>query len=128
MTKQVLIENQIENKYMEINEVTEVVIDEVGGYKFIVAEIHNENGDKRLVVRANKGCDYHRVILALLRTDISDFGLSAKCIGGGQINRNSESKIITICGSSGDFGVEPDRSETVRMLERAFPDYQIISA
>lgn len=108
-----------------INSVAEVRIDSRGGYKFIVAELTDSNGAKRLVVRADQGCDYHRDILAGLRQEVRSLGLGARCIGGGQISIDPDAKKISIRGSSGDFGVEPDRNETVRMLKEAYPEYQV---
>lgn len=48
------------------------------------------------------------------------------CIGGGRIDRNNHDRVIRIWGDSGDFGEEPDRSLTVKMLQKAFLDFQII--
>ena len=67
---------------MTINEVREVVIDPAKGYKFIVAQLTDGNGGKRLVVRANQKCGFHRDILALLRQEVRPSGLDAHCIGG----------------------------------------------
>lgn len=99
-----------------------VLIDESGGYKFIVAIV--KIGDKsKMVIRADATCDYHRDILRQLSFEIS--GGKACCIGGGNINIDPGNKVIKIWGSSGDFGVEPDRSETIRLLREAFPDFNI---
>src|SRR3989344_4238136 len=106
---------------MSINSVPTVKIDSRGGYKFIVAVITDTDGAKLLVVRADESCSYHRDILSKLRYEVRPLGLDARCIGGGQISINPETKNISIRGSSGDFGVEPDRNETVRMLQEAYP-------
>lgn len=110
---------------MTITDVREVVIDPAEGYKFIVAQLTDGNGGKRLVVRANQDCSYHRDILALLRREVRPHGLDAHCTGGGRIEINPTEKTIRIWDSSGDFGEEDDRKETVRMLQVAFPDYQV---
>jgi len=68
---------------MTINEVREVVIDPAKGYKFIVAQLTDGNGGKRLVVRANQKCGFHRDILALLWQEVRPHGLNAHCTGGG---------------------------------------------
>ncbi len=109
---------------MQLNELPDVVIDAMGGYKFIVVQVSDGN-DSKIVIRANEHCDYHRDILALLRREAS--GLGARCIGGGRININPNDKEITISDSSGDFGLEPDRNKTVEMLQATFPEYKIIS-
>jgi len=110
---------------MTINEVPEVVIDPAEGYKFIVAELTDGNGGKRLVVRANQDCHMHRDILALLRREVRPSGLDAHCTGGGRIEIKPAEKTIRIWASSGDFGEEDDRKETVRMLQAAFPEFQV---
>lgn len=115
---------------MTINDVPEVVIALEDSYKFIVALLIDGNGDERLVVRAEKGegCGNHRDILGLLRQEVRSGGLNVHCIGGGRIDINSNAKTICIWGYSYDFGEEPDRKETVRMLQVAFPDFQVTSS
>src|SRR3989344_6214125 len=110
---------------MDINSVQEVVIDPAEGYKFIVAQLTDGNSGKRLVIRANQDCSFHRDILALLRQEVRPSGLDAHCTGGGRIEINPAEKTIRIWDSSGDFGVEDDRKETVRMLQAAFPAFQV---
>jgi phosphohistidine phosphatase len=109
---------------MTIHEVAEVVVDASGGYKFIVAEV-SDGTITRLVVRADQSCELHRYILRGTREQLSPHGLQARCIGGGRILINPEAKTVKIWDKSGDFGFEPDRMETVRMLQSAFPDFVI---
>jgi phosphohistidine phosphatase len=109
---------------MTIHQIAEVVVDASGGYKFIVAEV-TDGATTRLVVRADKDCVLHRHILRGTRDQLSPHGLQARCIGGGRILINPEAKTIKIWDRSGDFGFEPDRGETVRMLCSAFPDFSI---
>ncbi len=68
---------------MTINDVPEVVIDPSDGYKFIVGQLTDGNGGKRLVVRANQDCSMHYKILAMLAREVQSSGLRANCIGGG---------------------------------------------
>lgn len=110
---------------MTIEEVPDVVIDERGGYKFIVAVVTNSDNKQKTVIRANEKCDYHKRILAQLQNEIYIFGLKAKCIGGGQIRVSPNEKTITIWDYSGDYGLEPNRNETALMLRVAFPDWTI---
>lgn len=110
---------------MTIDELPEVVIDAFGGRKFIIAQLGDAADNKRLVVRANQECNYHDDILKLLRQEVRPYGLNAHCIGGGRIEINPETTTIRIWGKSVIFGLEPDRKETVRMLQAAFPDFRI---
>lgn len=83
------------------------------------------SGEKKQVVRAGEGYKYHADILILMkRYELKD-GLTAKCVGGGRIVVAPVAKIIEIWGRSGDFGKEPDRNETVRMLQAAFPYFTV---
>jgi len=112
-----------------ISEVPKVVVAPKDNFKFIVAELLDENDGKELVIRANteERCKFHVNILDLLIQEVRLCGLRVRCVGGGFITINSETKTIRICDDSGQFGKEPDRQETVRMLQVAFPDYQILA-
>lgn len=88
------------------------------GYKFVVLE--TENGE--IVVFADEKYGYHRNLLACY---CKENGLHAKCLGGGQIRIDREKKIIRIRDSSGDFGMEPNRKETGRLIQEAFPDFTV---
>lgn len=103
----------------------EVVIDSSGGYKFIVATATDRNGKTQTIVRANEKCNKHRGILTLLEKEAAPLGLTVRCIGGGNISVKPEAKTIQIWGSSGDFGREPNRQQTVSMLRVAFPEFRV---
>jgi len=105
-----------------------VVIDRQGGYKFIVVRVTDSNGRGKMVIRAKAECEYHRDILAILRQELMPHNLDARCIGGGRIQVAPEGKTIHIWDYSGDFGKEPNRSYTVRMLKRAFPGHKVSRA
>ena len=68
---------------MNLETLQEVVIDSTGGYKFIVAEVTDGIGASKVVIRANKDCEYHRDILEKLCEEVQPKGLRARCIGGG---------------------------------------------
>lgn len=111
---------------MTLTDVPEVVVDPSGGYKFIVAKLIDDNGGEKLVVRAKEEhCDYHDDLLSWLRREVSSSGLKAFCIGGGRIKVSSDEKTIRIWNKSGAFGKEPDRERTVRMLQAAFPEFNV---
>ena len=112
---------------MTINDVREVEIDAEGGYKFIVVCLTDGDENEKLVVRADENCSYHRDILYLLRSQLPS-NITARCIGGGQILIDPKQKSIMIWGSSGDFGVEPDRTKTIELLQTAYPDYRVTEA
>jgi len=99
-----------------------VLIDERGGYKFIVAVV-NDGETSKMVVRADASCEFHRDILRKLRFEAP--GINAQCVGGGRINIDPIGKVIDIWSSSGDFGIEPNRAETVRLLSEAFPGFDV---
>lgn len=114
---------------MTLTDVPEVVVDPSGGYKFIVAKLTDSNGKEKLVVRAmEEHCDYHDDILNWLKREVSSSGLKTFCIGGGRIEVSPDEKIIRIWGESGAFGKEPNREETVRMLQAAFPEFQVTAS
>ena len=112
---------------MNINDVKEVVVamDKRSDFKFIVAELTDGSGGKRLVVRANANYSHHESILLALQKEVTSSDLNADCVGGGWIRIVHAVKTISICGKSGDFGEEPDRQQTVRMLQAAFPEFQV---
>lgn len=112
---------------MTINNVPEVVIDSHGGHKFIVAELIDDDGNRRLIVRANQNCEEHKDILRLLGEEIreSNLNLRVRCVGGGHIRIDSENKTIRIAGDSARYNAEPDRKKTVSMLQAAFPGFRV---
>ena len=78
---------------MDLENIPQVAIDAKGGYKYIVAEVSDETGNKKLLVRANEGCGYHYQILSLVREET---GLRARCIGGGIICIKPDKKTILL--------------------------------
>ncbi len=76
------------------------------------------------MVRADKSCRYHKEILEKVRTET---GLHARCLGGGRIAIDPDAKTIRIGDYSSDFGKEPDRQLTVKMLQEAFPGWTVIA-
>lgn len=110
---------------MHLDTLQEVTIDPRGNYKFIVANVTDGNGGTKMVVRANQNCKYHGDILAVLRREMRPLGLNVHCIGGGNIKISPDAKTIHISDYSSIFGKEPDRQQTVRMLQAAFPEFQV---
>lgn len=106
-----------------------VTIDPVGGNKFILALVTATNGETKLTVWAAAWCEYHRDILSWASAIAYGGGRAArtKCLGGGRISVDPEKKTVRIWDYSRDFGREPDRGITVRLLKEAFPEYTVTS-
>jgi len=88
------------------------------GNKFIVLE----NEKSETVVFADDDTRF-RLHKDLLQQYCRETGLSAKCLGGGYIL--VKEKFICVTESSTDFGVEPNRDETVAAIKEAYPDYVV---
>lgn len=108
-------------------------IDGIGVYKFLVANVRLRSGgdEKRRVIRAAKFDArlpedeqlMHRHLHAHL---FEEEGKSAyhQNSGGGLLDVRDDH--ICVYGRSGSYGKEPDRHETIAVLQRAFPDLRII--
>jgi len=115
---------------MAISDVKDVSIALKDSYKFIVAIVSDGMGGEKMVIRAEKyeDCELHHDILCLLQQEVRPGGLKAHCIGGGRIQVNSEVKTIRIWDDSAAHGKEPNRQETVRMLQVEFPEFQVTAS
>ena len=91
-----------------------------GGHKFVV--LRNEKNETVVFADDSPKLGYHR---ELRRQYVAENNLNACCLGGGWIRYDAEKKVIQIGGSSGDFGREPDREETVNAIKRAHPDFDV---
>lgn len=113
----------------------EVVIDPSGDMKFIVATINGcDDYRNKLFIRASKLYQDHRSNLFALNYEMENMrrfanrAARAVCIGGGRITINPKKKTILIYGESGDFGKEPDRQQTVKMLQAAYPKFKVVAS
>ncbi len=104
--------------------IKEVVIDADCDQKYIVAEVIGGD-NKKIVVRGDVWCKYHKDIFSLLKRELNGIAVGVVCLGGGRINMNSSNKVIRVYDLSGEYGVEPDREQTVRMIKLAFPDFEV---
>lgn len=110
---------------MLLTEVQSVGVDYTIGHKFIVVEISDKQGNKKNIVRVkNENYEYHKDILISLKNELEPKGFSLRCLGGGMIKINLRDKTFWIGGSSGDYGTEPNRNETLLLLQAEFPDFQ----
>lgn len=107
--------------------IPEVVVDNEGGYKFIVVELSDASGRKRLVVRGEQTRRHHRRVFSLFSRIEGWFenGIVRKPLGGGKIRVSQAEKIVRIWGKSHRYGLELNRDLTVELLRKAFPDFQI---
>jgi len=111
---------------MTIDEVPVVVIDLSYCYKFIVAKLtYPTTIATKTVVRASD-VDYHIELVHRLDAELQESGIMCYCLGGGNIKVNAILKIIEIWGESGKYGQEPDRAETLRLIQAAHPDYKVM--
>jgi len=110
----------------KLDEIPTVVIDEIGGYKFILARVSDGAGNEKLVVRAcdKPELDYHWKLVRALAHESKV--LYVECLGGGRISVDPTKKTIRLWDSSGDYGLEP-RQETVKLLKTEFPDFEVIA-
>ncbi len=92
-----------------------------GGYKFVV--LINEREEMIVFADDNDHFDYHWKLLAQYQHET---GLRASCIGGGRIRFDGEKKTIEIWDSSGDFGYEPDRNQTVSAIKQNYLDFEVV--
>ena len=111
---------------MDINDVQEFSIEEGRQkLKFILVEVTN-GIDKKLLVRMHHADNiYHVDMLHAMEADLKSSGLKAKGLGGGYADIYNSIKTIEIYGSSKGLGQEPDREETIRIVKRAFPGFQV---
>lgn len=107
--------------------------------KFIVARISDLNNEGKFVLRAAKNSQFtrrnHLEILETLKAEVSPLGLRVQCNnlnghgvgGGGRCRIDDQGMEILLWHESGDFGKEKDRSETIKMLQVAFPGYTVLA-
>lgn len=93
--------------------------------KFIVA-VMKDGYYKKIVFRAPGGLGMHSDVLAKLEEECElKFCSVLLCLGGGKIDMDRDRKTIHLHDYSTDFGFEPDRDQTAKMLQKVFPDFQI---
>lgn len=97
----------------------EIILNEK--FNFIVARVDDHTGSK-LVMRANQGLPRHRDIVENLRKETELF---VYCVGGGSMCISKVTKLLIIFGESEQYGREPNREETVKMLERRYPGFEV---
>ena len=106
-------------------------IDQEGVFKYIQIEcINKENKeDKKLIIRGDGNCSYHKDIYRKFITDIMNSkdknlieNYEFECIGGGRIEFRPD--CIFIYGYSSGYG-QADHSKTKEIVQKFFPNYKI---
>lgn len=97
-------------------------------HRFIVCEVgdyKNPEIKKNVIcVRSIKDFSSHDVIFKWLRNDcLHNFEI--KCLGGGNINLCRQTKTVKVSGGSINFGIEPNRIETIEMFKSILSDFVI---
>ncbi len=100
---------------------------EQGVCKYIVAKVWDTSGQHKVILRSYPDCDFHNEMVQALAREVAPHGFVVSCLGGGMLNYRPHARAIFVSGLSSKFGMEPDRHETVRMLEAAFPDFRVES-
>ena len=106
-------------------------IDQEGVFKYIQIEcINKENKeDKKLLIRGDGNCSYHKDIYRKFITDIMNSknkdlieNYEYECIGGGRIEFRPD--CIFIYGYSSGYG-QADHSKTKEIVQKFYPNYKI---
>lgn len=118
-------------KNMDLHKIATVVIDgshcEDYHHNFIVAKVTGKDGMKIVVRASNEMGNGHYKIFHALQQEVKEARqrcLTVECIGGGTLDTDYQNW-ISIYGSSGSYGREPDRKETLRILEEVYPKFKV---
>ena len=103
-----------------MNGVEAVDIDACGVFKYVLIKCNDED----FIVRGFKWAEYHADIFEKVEVDLHKKGIKCQCVGGGRIDHDSDNKRIIVYGYSVGFG-RADHAETVQVLLKAYPDYDI---
>src|SRR5438046_3129514 len=100
---------------MNLADFASITIYKINTFKFVVCELSDELGNKRLVVRADPHADWHKEIVARFKREAVNF--TVKCVGGGKVRFDYDTKTINLFDHSGDYGREPDRTQTSALFQ-----------
>ncbi len=114
---------------MNLSEVPTVVFDlincdKVVGDKFFASRLVDETGATKVVVRTDSKLS-HRKIWKRLEQELDGSGIRAGLLGGGYIWVDSVNNEILIHGGSTDFCCEPDRTQTVQLVQAEYPNFRV---
>ncbi|MBM3206435.1 MAG: hypothetical protein FJZ43_02350 [Candidatus Staskawiczbacteria bacterium] len=112
---------------MSLDNIANVKMNIQNAYKFIVAEV-SEGSDKKIIVRVGTNMmERHYEIDDALTEELTESNTPVlyKVLGGGFVQSNWWKKEIILFGESKDYGQEPDRSKTVKLIQNEFTNYEI---
>ena len=112
---------------MSLDNIGNVKMNIQNAYKFIVAEV-SEGSDKKIIVRVGTNMmERHYEIDDALAEELIESNTPApyKVLGGGFVQSNWWKKEIILFGESKDYGREPDRLQTVTLIQKEFPDFKV---
>ncbi len=106
-----------------------LIIDDVNeANQFIVCWVSDccSNETKKVICIGSRKlpCPSHKALFEWFKRTFSN-GFQSKCLGGGEIKINTNDKLVNINGSSINYGKEPDRSDTLDILRKTFPDFNV---
>lgn len=94
--------------------------------KYVIVELLTPEGERKTVLRAHEEAKYHKDLLVKLTYELRDLPeVFMRCRGGGHLVLSRAGKQLIIQGVSQDFGAEPDRELTAKLIAEIYPDFEI---
>lgn len=94
----------------------------VGGYKYILIEATDVDGEVKVLLRGDETAEYHHDIVEVFADELDKFFI--RVLGGGKIMVDPRESTIVLSGMSTEFG-PADHRQSAEMLKEKFPDYTI---
>ncbi|XP_077986817.1 14 kDa phosphohistidine phosphatase-like [Glandiceps talaboti] len=110
----------------KLDAIPAVDIDSNGKFKYVLIEVHGDDGISKHIVRGYGWAGFHADVYEKVTPGIEALGLDCECHGGGRIQHNSTDKSILVYGYSMGYG-KADHSITVKILKEQYPNYQKIT-
>ena len=110
---------------MKIENLKSVIIGPPTCYLYVVCRV-TEGIKSRVLFRAQP-CEPYSDDNDLIRAVEDEVPVTwiIDCIGGGQMCFYQDIKTIKLWGKSFEYGKEPDRQQTIKLLQEAYPDFQV---
>ncbi|CAF0996284.1 unnamed protein product [Didymodactylos carnosus] len=114
------------SRFLIVDDVPEVEIDNSGEFKYIQVRVTDKNNNNQLkyIVRGDAGSKYHDDIFKKLKEKIDVNNISVECIGGGKMIVDSTKKQINVFGKSDGFG-KADHHKTIEILKKKYSNWSI---
>ncbi|KAH7421552.1 hypothetical protein KP509_13G063500 [Ceratopteris richardii] len=100
-----------------------VDIDE-GVFKYVLIQVNDDMGNKKLIVRGDKSMAYHSDIFKHTRQVLMTLGLQAEVLGGGRISHDVAERSIHVYGFSQAYG-RANHAVTATLLRQWFPFHAV---